>query len=105
MKPVQLLALFLAVGCAQAPAQDNQQWRAAHAPRRFPATDAEQEAIMDRIEREVRLPEGAGAARLLCPLLCLAAARRRRPQGVAVYDRLDRRTHRDGAGGPRMSFR
>lgn len=62
MKPVQLLALFLAVGCAQAPAQDNGNGApstAPAAPAASPATDAGQQAIMDRIEREIRLPEGA----------------------------------------------
>jgi hypothetical protein len=49
-----LLALLFAFGCAQAPAQNNQ--------RASPTgTDTEQQAIMDRIERDVRLPEGAGA--------------------------------------------
>jgi hypothetical protein len=55
MKPLQLLAVLLAIGCAQAPAQNNQS-----APQPAAGANAEQEAIMDRIEREVRLPEGAG---------------------------------------------
>jgi len=54
MKP--LLALLLAFGCTQAPVQDNQAL-----PPSPPRADAGQQAIMDRIEREVRLPEGAGA--------------------------------------------
>lgn len=59
MKPVQLLALFLAMSCAQAPAQNNDS--AAQPPPPPAATaDAEQTALMDRIEREIRLPEGAG---------------------------------------------
>ena len=67
MKPVQLLAV-LAFGCAQAPAQNNQ---AAPQPPAAPqaaapaapaaGSEAEQQALMARIEREVRLPEGAGA--------------------------------------------
>lgn len=61
MKPVPLLALFLAFGCAPAPAQDNRNGAQPAAPSAAsPATDAEQQAIMDRIEREVRLPGGAG---------------------------------------------
>lgn len=63
MKPFQLLALFLAIGCAQAPAQNNQNapQPAAPAAPAPPAagTESEQQAIMDRIEREVRLPDGA----------------------------------------------
>lgn len=58
MKPLPLLVLLLACACAQAPAQNNQ----AAAPPAVPSgADAEQQAIMDRIERDVRLPEGAGA--------------------------------------------
>jgi hypothetical protein len=57
MKPVQLLALFLAIGCAQAPAQNNQDAPQAANP---PNTEAQaREELMARIEREVRLPEGA----------------------------------------------
>lgn len=57
MKPFQPLAAFLAIGCTQPQAvnaPDN-----AAAPRAV-APDREQAALMDRIEREVRLPEGAG---------------------------------------------
>lgn len=53
MKPHQLLAAIVLAGCAQPPAgnaADNA------APAAAPAD--EQAAIMDRIEREVRLPEG-----------------------------------------------
>ena len=61
MKPLQLLALFLAFSCAPAPAQDNQAVSNAQPSVAPPAGDAaEQEAIMDRIERDVRLPQGAG---------------------------------------------
>jgi hypothetical protein len=56
MKPLPLFALLLAFGCAPAPAQNNQVM-----PPPTPGADAGQEAIMDRIEREVRLPQGAGA--------------------------------------------
>ena len=63
MKPVPLLALLLAFSCAPAPAQDNEAVPNAALPAAPPpAADAgaEQQAIMDRIERDVRLPEGAG---------------------------------------------
>ena len=62
MKPVQLLVLFFALGCAQAPAQNNAQGNQGTPRAPAPATspDAGQEAIMDRIERDIRLPEGAG---------------------------------------------
>ena len=62
MKPVPLLALCLALSCAPAPAQDNRAVQNAPQPAPPPAADAsaEQQAIMDRIEREARLPEGAG---------------------------------------------
>lgn len=57
MKPSLLLAAFLALGSAQAPAQGNQE---VPPPAPAPAaTSAEQTAIMDRIERDIRLPEGA----------------------------------------------
>ncbi len=61
MKPVQLLALFLALGCAQAPAQNNQGApQAAPQPATPPTTEAQaREELMDQIERQVRLPEGA----------------------------------------------
>lgn len=62
MKPVQLLALFLALGCAQAPAQNNQDapQPAPPAATTPPGTEAQaREELMDRIERQVRLPEGA----------------------------------------------
>lgn len=60
MKPVQLLLLLLAAGCARAPAQGNQM-PPDQAPQPDPVTrpDVAQEALMDRIEREVRLPQGA----------------------------------------------
>lgn len=70
MRPVQLLALLLlAAGCAQAPAQNNAAVPARNkaAPEQAlqpdPVTRPEvmQEALMDRIEREVRLPPDAGA--------------------------------------------
>jgi hypothetical protein len=54
MKAVQLLAALLVLTGAPAPARPAQTPAAAAA-----APTAEQEAIMDRIEREVRLPEGA----------------------------------------------
>ena len=56
MKALQLLPLLLAFGCAQAPAQNNQ----AGPPRGLTATGSEQQQLMDRIEREVQLPQGAG---------------------------------------------
>jgi hypothetical protein len=57
MKPFQLLALFLATSCAQAPAQNNQN---APLPATPPNTEAQaREELMDQIERQVRLPEGA----------------------------------------------
>lgn len=67
MKPFQLLALFLTPGCAQAPAQNNQGAPAQtnqNAPQPRPATPPSTEAqsrieLMDQIERQVRLPEGA----------------------------------------------
>jgi hypothetical protein len=61
MKPFQLLALFLTLGCAQAPAQDNAGRNQAAPPPPAPSAGnaAGQEAIMDRIERDVRLPQGA----------------------------------------------
>lgn len=59
MRPVPLLSLFLAIGCAPAAAQTGQ---AAPQPAAAPAVDAaEQEAIMDRIERELRMPRNAVA--------------------------------------------
>ena len=57
MKPVQCLALLLAFGCAEAPAQNNQ---AAPPSAGLTAVETEQEQLMERIERDVRLPEGAG---------------------------------------------
>ena len=58
MKPFQLLAAFLALGCAQAPAQNNQN---APQPATPPNTEAQARIeLMDQIERQVRLPEGAG---------------------------------------------
>ena len=61
MKPFQLLALFLALGCAQAPAQNNQDApQGGPQPATPPDTEAQaREELMERIEREVRLPEGA----------------------------------------------
>ena len=59
MRPVQLLALLLAVGCAEAPAQNNEAAPQPAAP--AAGREAEQQAIMERIERDVRLPEGASA--------------------------------------------
>ena len=57
MKAVQRLALLAVLACAQAsaPAQPGPAAAAAS-----PGPTAEQAAIMDRIEREVRLPAGAG---------------------------------------------
>ena len=86
MKPFQLIALFLAMGCAQAPAQNNQS-----APKAATPPNTEEQArieLMDRIEREVRLPDGAG------PLASYARsyAWQQRADGfrkvVAVYDSL-----------------
>ena len=58
MKPFQLVALFLAMGCAQAPAQNNQGAPQSATP---PNTEAlAREELMDQIERQVRLPAGAG---------------------------------------------
>jgi hypothetical protein len=56
MRPLPLLAILLALGCGQAPAQNNRSASPA-----APAATAEQEAIMDRIERDVRLPRNADA--------------------------------------------
>lgn len=62
MKPVQLLALRLMTSCGQPPARNE---TAAPRPYRPPDTlptanlDAEQTAIVDRIEREIRMPRGA----------------------------------------------
>ena len=58
MKPARYLALLLAFGCAQAPAQDN---RSAPPSSGLNAVETEQAQLMDRIERAVRLPDGAGA--------------------------------------------
>jgi hypothetical protein len=58
MKWLQLPVLLLAFGCAQAPAQSNQ---SASPPPVRSVAEAEQQAIMDRIERDVRMPQGAGA--------------------------------------------
>jgi hypothetical protein len=59
MKPLQLLAVLLAIGCAQAPAQNN---RAAPQPAAPAAgSNAETEANLDRFVLGVRLPGGAGA--------------------------------------------
>jgi hypothetical protein len=91
MKPFQLLALFLAMSCAQAPAQNNQN-APPPAPQSAtpPNTEAQaREELMDQIERQVRLPEGAG------PLASYARyyAWQQREDGfrkvVAVYVRLD----------------
>ena len=87
MKPLQLPVLLLAFGCAQAPAQNNQ---GASPPPATPPNTEEQARIelMDRIEREIRLPEGAG------PLASYARsyAWQQREDGfrkvVAVYDSL-----------------
>jgi hypothetical protein len=54
MKALRLLALLLPIGCAEAPAQN----AAPDAQAAAPAD--EQAAIMDRIERDLRLPDGAG---------------------------------------------
>lgn len=56
MKPFQLLPVLLLVGSAEASAQDV----AGNAQVLLAESAAEQAAIMDRIEREVRLPDGAG---------------------------------------------
>ena len=87
MKPFQLLALFLTLGCAQAPAQGNQN---APQPATPPNTEAQaREELMARIEREVRLPEGAG------PLASYARYYAWQERGdsirkvIAVYVRLD----------------
>ena len=56
MKALPVFALLLAIGCAQAPAQNNQAMQPSAG-----GADAAQQALMDRIERDVRLPEGAGA--------------------------------------------
>jgi hypothetical protein len=55
MKPVQLLALLLAVGCARAVAQTGD------VALRQPAAvgGAAETVIMGRIERDIRLPHGA----------------------------------------------
>lgn len=58
MKPVQFLALLLAFGCTQAPAQNKQ---SAPPSSGLTAVETGQEQLMNRIEREVRLPQGAGA--------------------------------------------
>jgi hypothetical protein len=55
-----VLALFLAPGCAQAPSQTERNAPQPVVPTAEPSgAEAEQQAIMDRIEREVRLPDGA----------------------------------------------
>jgi hypothetical protein len=54
MKPVQLLALLLALACAPALGQ------AAPPPASPVQASAEEQAIMDRIERDVRMPQEAG---------------------------------------------
>lgn len=60
MRLALLAALFLALGCTQAPAEKNQNAPQPAAPAADAAgNEADQQAIMDRIEREVRLPEGA----------------------------------------------
>jgi hypothetical protein len=90
MKPFQLLALFLALGCAQAPAQDDAAGNQAapQPPAQTTNTGAEQEAIMDRIERDIRLPDGAG------PLAAYARSYAWQQRGdgvrkvVAVYENL-----------------
>lgn len=86
MKPFQLPVLLLALSCAQAPAQNNQNAPQSPTP---PTTEAQaREELMDRIEREVRLPAGAG------PLASYARyyAWQEREDGVrkvvAVYVRL-----------------
>jgi hypothetical protein len=62
MRPVHLLALLLAAGCAQAPAQNIQAGpEQGLRPGPVMGDAAAQEALMDRIEREVRMPDGAGA--------------------------------------------
>lgn len=61
MKAVQLVALFLAAGCTQAPAQNNQTGPQALQPDPVTRPDVAQEALMDRIEREVQLPPRADA--------------------------------------------
>ncbi|WP_395612048.1 hypothetical protein [Allosphingosinicella sp.] len=55
MKPLPLLAALLILGCARAPAQNNQVSAASAALRE----EAERLDLMERIEREVRLPPGA----------------------------------------------
>ena len=86
MKPFQLLALFLALSCAPAPAQNNQGAPQSATP---PNTEAQARLeLMDQIERQVRLPEGAG------PLASYARyyAWQQREDGfrkvVAVYENL-----------------
>lgn len=60
MRLALLPALFLALGCAQTPAQNDQNAPQPVAPAAEPTgAYAEQQAIMDRIERQIRLPEGA----------------------------------------------
>ena len=55
MRPFPLFAVLLALGCTQAPAQHNQVSAANAALRE----QAERLDLMERIEREVRLPPGA----------------------------------------------
>ena len=57
MTALRLFLLLLPLGCAQPAAQATDGNGAQNAT--APAGTAEQEAIMDRIEREVRLPAGA----------------------------------------------
>lgn len=57
MKPLPLLAALLILGCAQPPAQNNLAGPG-QPPQPDPVMrpDVTQDALMDRIEREVRLP-------------------------------------------------
>ena len=86
MKPFLLVALPFAIGCTQAPAQNNQGASRPSTPANSEAQAREE--LMDEIERQVRLPEGAG------PLASYARyyAWQQRDDGyrkvVAVFERL-----------------
>jgi hypothetical protein len=85
MRPVQLLALLLACACTQAPAQDN---RSAPPSPGLNAVETEQEQLMERIEREVRLPEGSGALSSYARYYAWQQREDGVRKVVAVYDNL-----------------
>lgn len=85
MKPVQLLALLLAAGCAQAAPRNQAAQEQGPRPDPIMNPEATQEAIMARIERDVRLPEGAAPLDSYARHYAWQQGRDGRRKVVAIY--------------------